>query len=518
MDVRNSTRKIEFGDFQTPTDLANRICDMLSGKGLRPYSIVEPTCGEGNLLLAALERFPSAARVIGVDISHEHIERAQKRLTTRSYADKTQLFQGDFFEIKWGEILDGLPDPVLVIGNPPWVTSAELARLNSTNLPNRSNFHGLSGLDARTGKSNFDISEWMLIHILDLLSGRDATMAMLCKTRVARQVLVYAWKRKLPLGFSRMYLIDAAEVFDASVDACLLVCGATESKGEGQICQVYQGISGGRYQTTFGYRDARLVADMDCYERWKHLEDVNPYRWRSGIKHDCASVMELAREEGGFRNKFGELYDLETRYMYPMLKSSDVANESAPLPSRWMLVTQTFIGKDTTCIKSIAPKTWDYLMGHSDLFDKRQSSVYKGKPPFSIFGVGEYSFAPWKVAISGLYKRLHFAIVGPFAGKPVVLDDTCYFLPCQSEDEARYLAGLLNSTAAAEFFRAFIFWDAKRPITVGVLNRLSLLALARELDSEDVLLKFLSASGSGVPPRQLALFEMQEGHIYEFRR
>jgi hypothetical protein len=178
-----------------------------------------------------------------------------------------------------------------------------------------------------------------------------------------------------------------------------------------------------------------------------------------------------------------------------------------------MLVTQKSVGEDTAYIKCAAPKTWDYLMSHNELLDKRRSSVYKGRPRFSVFGVGEYSFSPWKVAISGLYKRLHFAVVGPFDGKPVILDDTCYFLPCQSEDEAWCLSRLLNSKVAEEFFRAFIFWDAKRPITVSVLNRLSLLALARELGSEDPLLRFWSSSGSSPSHRQLALFEMEEGHL-----
>lgn len=510
MSVRKPARKVEFGDFQTPTHLANRICDLLYEEGARPRSIVEPTCGGGNLLLSALERFPSVARAIGVDINHEHIEHARNRLITHAYSNRAIVLRDDFFDLDWERILHSLPDPILVIGNPPWVTSSELASLNSTNLPKKTNFQGFSGLDAKTGKSNFDISEWMLIRILELLDRRNATVAMLCKTSVARKVLVYAWKRDIPLGFSRIHLIDAKEIFNASVDACLLVCDVSQGESQDQVCLVYEGISKDTHQTTFGYRDDRLIADIGYYEQWKHLEGENPYRWRSGIKHDCAKIMELEKEERGFRNKLGELYDLETTYLYPMLKSSDVASQSVPVPSRWMLVTQKSVGEDTAFIKHTAPKTWDYLMRHGERLDNRQSSVYKGRPRFSVFGVGEYSFSSWKVAISGLYKRLHFALVAPFAGRSVVLDDTCYFLPCQSKDEACCLSRLLNSNIAAEFFRAFVFWDAKRPITVSILNRLNLLALARELGSKDTLVKFLSSRGSFLSHRQLTLFEMEE--------
>ena len=507
MSAKRSKQRKEFGDFQTPVDLSARICDFLFDQGVRPSSVVEPTCGEGNLLLSALDRFTSVTTAIGVDINPEYVEHVRTRLAAQSRSNRVRVLQGDFFNLDWGRLLRGLADPILVIGNPPWVTSSELASLNSTNLPIKTNLQGLSGLDAKTGKSNFDISEWMLIRILESLNHRNATMAMLCKTSVARKVLAHAWKRDFRLGRSRIYLIDAKEAFGASVDACLLVCDTTVSERHEYICRVYEGISEDAYRTTFGYRNNRLIADIDRYERWKHLENGSSYTWRSGIKHDCSRVMELRREERGFRNRLGELFDLETTYVYPMLKSSDVANDDTPEPSRWMLVTQKAVGENTTLIRHTAPKTWAYLTSHSEFFARRRSSVYKGYPRFSIFGVGEYSFAPWKVAISGLYKKLHFAVVRPYAEKSVVLDDTCYFIPCQSEEEANRLAGLLNSEVASEFFRSFIFWDAKRPITASILGRLSLVALARELGAEETIMGFLSARESTAPShRQLALF------------
>ena len=99
-------------------------------------------------------------------------------------------------------------------------------------------------------------------------------------------------------------------------------------------------------------------------------------------------------------------------------------------------------------IKREAPRTWDYLQSHADRLDARASSIYRNRPRFSVFGVGPYSFAPWKVAISGFYKRLDFRCVGPVEDKPVVLDDTCYFLPCRTEHDARLLAELLNYSQA----------------------------------------------------------------------
>jgi hypothetical protein len=120
-------------------------------------------------------------------------------------------------------------------------------------------------------------------------------------------------------------------------------------------------------------------------------------------------------------------------------------------------------------------------MQHASVLDDRKSSIYVNRPRFCVFGIGAYSFAPWKVAISGLYKRVSFVAVPPFDGRPVMVDDTCYSIPCKSKEEAEFLIELLESAPAQEFLQSLIFTDSKRPITIDVLRRLSLVELARKL-------------------------------------
>lgn len=123
--------------------------------------------------------------------------------------------------------------------------------------------------------------------------------------------------------------------------------------------------------------------------------------------------------------------------------------------------------------------TWAYLQSHGERLAARRSRIYRGRPAFSIFGVGAYTFASWKVAISGFYKRLEFACVGPHEGRPVVFDDTVTFLPCADEAEARSLCAMLNSAPARGFYGSMISWSDKRPITAALLRRLDLSALAQ---------------------------------------
>jgi len=487
--IDNGTKTEEFGDFQTPPDLASRICRFLSEKGIVPASVLEPTCGVGNFLLAAVEQFPKLTTGLGIEINDTYVQKSREKLQAGSRAAKVQVVHESFFNVDWANVLRELPEPVLMVGNPPWVTNSALGALGSSNLPTKSNFQNHAGLEAITGKSNFDISEWMLIRLLEMLGGRRATLAMLCKTAVARKVLVHAWKNEISLSDAEIYPIDAAASFGAAVDACLLVCSLAP-QSHNHDCRVYLHLGDRTPAATIGFHDGQLVADVPAYYRWRHLAGEEIYKWRSGVKHDCSKVMEIRKEGNRYRNGLDEVFELEDDFVYPMLKSSEVTNGQSKEPSRWMLVTQQTTGDETSVIREMAPKTWAYLQNHGELLDRRASSIYRNRPRFSVFGIGSYTFAPWKVAISGFYKKLQFAVVGPHCGKPVVLDDTSYFVPCRSEQEARYVAGLLNSPTAREFFSAYVFWDAKRPITIDLLRRLDLSALARELGSESILAEF----------------------------
>jgi hypothetical protein len=484
-------RRIEFGDFQTPGALARQVCTLLRRRGLTPATIIEPTCGSGNFLLAALDEFRETQQAIGLDLNSDHLSEVGQRLSLRRYTSKVRLIRADFFETDWASLVSDLPQPLLVIGNPPWVTNAVLGSLGSANLPAKSNFQNHRGMDAITGKSNFDISEWMMLRILKWLKGRDGVLTMLCKTAVARKVLAHAWKSELAPARSDIYAISALDHFGVSVDACVLVCSF--SSAGTYDASVYSDLDAVAPCSTIGYRDGRLVADIGLYDRWKHLQGPSLCRWRSGIKHDCAPVLELERVGSHYVNGLGEKTKLEDTYLYPMLKSSDVANDDVRV-NRWMLVTQRSIGEDTGSIQHVAPNTWRYLCRHQELLDKRASSIYRHRPRFSVFGVGPYSFAPWKVAISGFYKGLNFKTIGPFERRSVVLDDTCYFLPCRTEEAARCVSEVLNSDVAREFYGAFVFWDCKRPVTVDLLRRLDLLALARVVGCQTRIAGFFPAA------------------------
>jgi hypothetical protein len=435
-----------------------------------PAVVLEPTCGEGAFLDAAARQFREA-RLAGYELNKSHAAVARGRLPP----SRAQVTVADFFSVDWERELLPLQEPILVTGNPPWVTSATLGSLGSRNVPSKRNAKGLHGLDAMTGKSNFDVSEWMICRLLSALQRRRATLAMLCKTAVARRVIEATSAKGWDVRPGGLWSIDAMRHFGAAVDAVLFVCETGTSARKGGW-GVHGSLDARRPLSRMAVVDGALVADADLVARTAHLAGRSDPEWRSGLKHDCSPVMELRVEAGRWRNGLGEHVDVEDDRVFPLMKSSDVAN-GVTSRSRAVIVPQRALGEDTASLERRAPKTWQYLSAHRERLRARKSSVYRGQAEFAIFGIGPYSFAPWKVAISGLYKRCEFALIGPEGDRPVMLDDTCYFLPFESEANARRAWEALRSPPAMDFLAGRIFWDAKRPISKAILQRLDLRAL-----------------------------------------
>lgn len=466
-------KKIEFGDFQTPTDLCDLACDVMIKLGIQPASIIEPTCGKGNFFFSAIKKFPNLKKAICNEINSEYIKEITDNPMFNKYKKIIEVKNEDFFGVNWIDISNKIDKPVTFIGNPPWVTNSKLGTIKSTNLPQKTNFQGLKGLEALTGSSNFDISEWMLIAIANILNRKDGHLAMLVKTSVARKILTFIWRNNFNLKRSHIYRIDSTKYFNVSVDACLLFCEFTKKETTNFDAQVFQSLSSIEPTRTIGFRDNQIIANIDAYSRINNITGKNKdYTWRSGIKHDCSKVMELKIINGNYINGFDEIVDIEEDYLYPMLKSSDLANNRQP--TRWMIVTQKKVGQDTSEIKTKAPKTWKYLKKHSEQLDKRGSSIYKKNISFAIFGVGDYTFSDWKVAVSGFYKDIKFRLIGKIEKKQIVFDDTCYFISCKSEKEAQDITSMLNSMVGKELLDAFVFWDAKRPVTSQLLNKIDI--------------------------------------------
>ncbi len=464
MNGTSSSLKIEYGDFQTPLEFSNLICEYIRDEvTCNPSAVLEPTCGIGNFLDAAKNTFRSS-KFFGIEKNLEYYNFAKSR-----FNKEAMLYNEDFFKFDLDKIKNQIiGESLLIIGNPPWVNNSVISSIGGSNVPQKRNFKRLKGLEAITGSSNFDISEFIFIQLISAFVGTNTTIALLCKTTVAKNVFEELNRKKIDNFRCRMVLFDAQKVFNVSVDACLFVVELLSVNIADKKCDIYHLNAQKDIITSFGYSKGKLYSRLD--ESFLAIDGKCSLEWRQGVKHDCSKVMELVEDGVGYINGKKEKIDIEDLYVYPLIKSSHIKTPIITKGKKSVIVTQKKARENTSHIQEVAPLTWKYLNHNIENFEKRKSSIYKNAPNFSMFGVGDYSYSKYKVAISGFYKKPLFALC--YNEKPMMLDDTCYFLSFNSYDVAYTAMLFLNSEQVQSFLKSIAFVDSKRPYTKKILERI----------------------------------------------
>ena len=486
INIINESDRAEYGDFQTNRKLSDHVCHLLKNQNIAPEIIIEPTCGKGNFIISSLNTFENIKFIYGVEIYKPYIW--ETKFTILDYFLKNKnynlpeinIYHYDVFNFDFKKISNQHKDcKILVIGNPPWVTNSKLSSLGSDNLPLKSNFKNHTGLDAITGKGNFDIGEYISTKLLSIFSELKGDFAFLVKNAVVKNVLLEQNRIRYKISNIKQFNIDAKKEFNVSVNACLFLCSL--SKKSDTTINEYDFYTK-KIINKYGWVNNKFVANIELYLKTKNIDGKFPFVWRQGLKHDASRIMELESVNGHYLNTKKETVEIEKGLVFSLLKSSDLKGTVIDKSRKYTIVTQRKVGQETKYIKKLYPKTYKYLFSNIEYFNKRKSSIYKGKPIFSIFGIGDYSFKPYKVAIAGMYKTTIFSLVKPINNKPVMLDDTCYFIGFDTLIEAEITRFLLNKEITQNFIQSIAFKDAKRMITKDLLMRIDLVEIIKKID------------------------------------
>jgi len=206
---------------------------------------------------------------------------------------------------------------------------------------------------------------------------------------------------------------------------------------------------------------------------------------------------------------------IEPDLLYPLLRWGDVGRYSAT-PAAHLLLTQeptTRLGIDQSVMQAKYPRTLAYLERFRDLLVSRAAyrRYQQGGPFYAMYNVGPYTVAPIKVVWRRMDRRINAVVVeeasccggsvpngvpllrrssaecNPLPGtackqavahsetcRPMIPQETCVLVACDSSDEAHYLCAMLNSAAVNQLVAGHSVRGGKGFGTPGMFDFLPL--------------------------------------------
>ncbi|WP_136716226.1 N-6 DNA methylase [Halorientalis salina] len=513
--------RLALGEYYTPRGVADLAVDGLD-IGTPETTVLDPGCGSGAFLAACIDRKREAmteesprsrvdrvtSSIVGIDLNPVAVKSAKlaycaslfDELTAETVStvsvpvfltDALGLMREDDLRFD-GETTTGQFDAL--VGNPPWVPWERLPAAIKDRL--REQYvddlglqpHG--GAAARLGHSNDDLSipfVWVCIHrylreggrasfVLKRDVMRGAAGAVLRGLQVGDRSLsvehVHDFAALEP--FAEVGANAAVYTFEADAEASVPIDTTVWQERDGTD-PVYGTDDELRETTRTRRTELRPIDPEDATTAWVRADAERgalgdcAHDIRHGLKDDANAVFGLERTD---------LDDLEPDLVYPYIKSRHVRKYGLS-GHDLRLVPARAAGEDNEAwLSRELPRTYDYLSAHREELLDRSSSWLETGPFYSVFGLGEYTWADYKVAWCRLGFKPDFTVVStredPDLGeRQVVPGDHYMFIATDHRETAHFLCALLNSATYQRTLRD-IASNGKASLSKSVVSELNL--------------------------------------------
>ena len=227
-----------------------------------------------------------------------------------------------------------------------------------------------------------------------------------------------------------------------------------------------------------------LTAGPEVVDALTRVFGASDYRAREGVNsgglNACFWVRELDVHDDGLTT-IENLFDVgkikidslratvESERLFPLLRSGDLSRWRA-VPATSIILAQdpqTRCGIAESTMKRDFPHTYSYFQHFEGDRDAPNRGTLRGRslfrryfkptdPFYSMYGVGPYTMATWKVCWTRIDTRLRAAVVGPDErGRPVLPQETITFVPFDEPDAAHYFCALFNSKPSDMLVRSY---------------------------------------------------------------
>lgn len=482
------------GEYYTPDWLTGHVLQRAGYDGSQ--SLLDPACGSGGFLRHAVQQSgvdwaTLCERIAGMDRSPLACLSARANLLLLLGKPDTPL------EIPVYCADSVLETPLsrqfdIIVGNPPWINWETLEpayREQTRSLWREYGLFAHRGMDIILGKGKKDLSALMTVIWADRYLREGGIMSLIL-TETTLKSSAAAGFRKLQFGALQLRLLHVDDLSKlrifkgASTRSVVLTLQKGATTTYPVAYSIWRNHSRLRDQDSLQKASAKitrhdLLAEpiggrgsplatasrgaLDALHRFRgqahyqahagvYTGGANAVYWLQVLEDDgkLARVRNLtagAKRPVPQREAF-----IESDLIFPLLRSGEVTRwHSAPGAAILMVQdVETRQGYDPDWLREHYPYTYDWLLSFEDMLRKRAAfRRYFGEhaPFYSMFDVGSYSFAPYKVIWQGMgANSMAAAVQQPVAGKPVMSNQAVQpFIATQSSDEAHYLAACLNN-------------------------------------------------------------------------
>jgi SAM-dependent methyltransferase len=497
-DIFSKQWRHALGEHFTPDWLAMHTLERLQVTG--EETVFDPACGTGtfliNAFLQARAEMPlqdALTRIAGMDVQPLAVFSARANFMLHIGIPETALH----LPVQHGDSICEPPAHQydIVVGNPPWLNWEYLDDAYRQKTRHLWQAYGLfphHGLDAILGKSKKDLSLLMLLVSADKTLRTGGRVGMIMPHIALKSSGASAGLRRWQIGETplKLYHIDdmsAMRPFQGVAARVVVLYLEKEAQTVYPVtCDYWQQkttIKTGSTLDKARQSTERLpyhaspiqkddITSPVCVGRKASLSAMrkligeNAYRahtgvytggangvyWMQQIDEDGERVLVENLPHRGKRVVPQKRIWLERDLLYPILHGNGLEKWRGT-PHEFILMVQDVHrrqGYAPDFLQDHYPLAWAYL--HEFESTLRQRAAFKRyfsqrNPFYSMFDVGAYSFAPYKVVWHGIgVRRMVAAVVSQQAGKAIMSNQaTMPFIAIDNEDEAHYLAGCLNS-------------------------------------------------------------------------
>ena len=541
--------RLSLGESYTPRGIADLAVETLSVDDFAAETVLDPGCGSGVFCAAVIEHrrasyaaaedAPAPAQqvetitnsVFGIDLNPIAVRSARlayllalSPLLDDAAIDAVEIpvFLTDALGLTRSDSLQYGGTRVAstvdhLVGNPPWLTWSALpdrVRAAWRDGPaDRLDLVTHHGADAKLGHANDDISVPFVLACLDRYAPDDAAFVLkrgITKGPAGRRLReqrlndsplavehVHDFTDLRPFGDARA----GAAIYSFSVDRepCRPVPVTAWSRGSASPAFT----SAERLTQTLEREETGFVPvdEEDPASSWLRRDAERralgecSHEIRHGVKDDARDVFEIEPER---------VTDLEPDRVFPYLKSRHVVKFGL-FGHDYRLVPVDVANEDNEAwLREACPRTYAYLDDNREALEARSSSWLDNGTFYNVFGLGEYTWAEYKVVWCRLGYKPHFVVVSTvdderLGKKPVVPGDHCMFIGTDDEREAHVLCALLNSSIYQRTLDD-VSSGGKASLSKSVVSRLELPAIEDVDEGVATRLADLSRGAHGIVP------------------